>query len=587
MKTSRKEGGSQNKINMFSFLMKQKRYYIPYLITNIVNTVISFAEVWFISQSLAYITAADYNQAILYLGTGLGLMLAWCLIFYGGNLLYYKMYSNVCYSAKTTISGKMLQFSSSTFDFVPSGKMVQRIDGDVDTWFTRLDDAMAYILDLTYKLAILVYICVLNWIIGLIIIAGFILVGILNAIQNKYQKKFDNAESDAKENNISLINETVRGEKDIKSLKLESVIEKKLNKTINEQENAKYKNRVFLDSTFSLNRVFSILTQAAMLLVAIFMLRDGVLAVTLFMFIFTNRDTFVDISYAFANIRSDFTKMKVASTRINELFDDSKFATEKFGTKVLNDCKGKIEFKNVSFSYKQDLDSKKTEPKKILDKVSFTIEPNSTVAFVGRSGSGKTTIMNLIAKMLDADSGKVLLDGVDVQDLTKDSIRNNIAMVNQFSYIFDMTIRENLLMANGQATESELWDALDKASLSEFVKGLPKGIDTKVGEGGVKLSGGQRQRLSIARAFLRNSKIILFDESTSSLDNFAQNDIKHSIDSLSGERTVVIVAHRLSTIKNAEKIFFVKDGKINDIGTFDELFSRNEEFRNMFLVEQI
>ena len=221
MKTSRKEGGSQNKINMFLFLMKQKRYYIPYLITNIINTVISFAEVWFISQSLAYITAADYNQAILYLGTGLGLMLAWRLIFYGGNLLYYKMYSNVCYSAKTTISGKMLQFSSSTFDFVPSGKMVQRIDGDVDTWFTRLDDAMAYILDLTYKLAILVYICVLNWIIGLIIIAGFILVGILNAIQNKYQKKFDNAESDAKENNISLINETVRGEKDIKSLKLE------------------------------------------------------------------------------------------------------------------------------------------------------------------------------------------------------------------------------------------------------------------------------------------------------------------------------------------------------------------------------
>ena len=279
--------------------------------------------------------------------------------------------------------------------------------------------------------------------------------------------------------------------------------------------------------------------------------------------------------------------MKVASTRINELFDENKFATEKFGTKTLENCQGKIEFKNVTFAYPPEEGAKDKTPKKILKGVSFTIEPNSTVAFVGRSGSGKTTIMNLIAKMLNADSGKVLLDNIDVQDLTKDSIRDNIAMVNQFSYIFDMTIRENLLMANGQATDKELWDALDKASLKEFVKGLPKGIDTKVGEGGVKLSGGQRQRLSIARAFLKNSKIILFDESTSSLDNFAQNDIKHSIDSLSGERTVVIVAHRLSTIKNAEKIFFVKDGKINDIGTFEELFSRNEEFRNMFLVEQI
>ena len=219
--------------------------------------------------------------------------------------------------------------------------------------------------------------------------------------------------------------------------------------------------------------------------------------------------------------------------------------------------------------------------------MSFKIPHNSTVAFVGKSGSGKSTILNLIAKMNEVDSGEVLIDGNNINSLDKNTLRNTFSLVNQFPYIFDMTIKENLLLAKPDATDNDILKAIELSALSDFVNSLPKGINTKVGESGIKLSGGQKQRLAIARAFLRRSPIILFDESTSSLDNFAQEEVKKSIDCIKGTSTIVIVAHRLSTIKDSDIIFFIDNGKIIDSGTFDYLYSNNENFQRMFLAENI
>ena len=268
--------------------------------------------------------------------------------------------------------------------------------------------------------------------------------------------------------------------------------------------------------------------------------------------------------------------------------------------------KGSIEFRNVAYSFveyeqadddifltEKELKAQKNKKKKvesvnkIFDKLSFKIEPNTTVAFVGRSGSGKSTILNLMSKMFEVDSGEVLIDGVNINELDKETLRNSISLVNQFPYIFDMTIKDNLLLAKKDATNKEIADAIEKASLTDFISSLKKGIDTKVGESGIKLSGGQKQRLAIARALLRNSPIIIFDESTSSLDNFAQENIKQTIDSLKGKSTIVIVAHRLSTIRNVDKIYFLDNGKIEDVGTFDELFENNVKFKNMFYADNL
>jgi len=195
--------------------------------------------------------------------------------------------------------------------------------------------------------------------------------------------------------------------------------------------------------------------------------------------------------------------------------------------------------------------------------------------------------LNLMSKMYEAESGEVLIDGHNINSLSKETLRGSISLVNQFPYIFDMTIKENLTLAKKDATDEEIAVAIKDAYLTEFIDTLKKGIDTKVGESGIKLSGGQKQRLAIARALLRKSPIIIFDESTSSLDNFAQEEVKKSIDGLKGKSTIVIVAHRLSTIKNVDTIFFLDEGKIVQQGTFDELYDSNEKFRAMFLAENI
>ena len=192
-----------------------------------------------------------------------------------------------------------------------------------------------------------------------------------------------------------------------------------------------------------------------------------------------------------------------------------------------------------------------------------------------------------MSKMYEADAGEILIDGVNINNLTKESLRNTISLVNQFPYIFDMTIKENLLLAKKDATNAEIEKAIKDASFDDFVSTLNKGLDTKVGESGVKLSGGQKQRLAIARALLRNSSIIIFDESTSSLDNFAQENIKRSIDNLKGKSTIVIVAHRLSTVVDCDKILVLDNNKIIAEGTHKQLIKSCNVYKELYKTEEL
>jgi len=295
----------------------------------------------------------------------------------------------------------------------------------------------------------------------------------------------------------------------------------------------------------------------------------------------------------------EFADISVSCNRMFSLYDETLYPADRFGKQILKNTKGKIEFKKVEYAYtevkdnNQDEYTKKIKPVEHIKKepvfkdLSFVIEPNTTVAYVGKSGSGKSTILSLIAKLMEADAGKVILDNKDIKTLTKETLRDNISLINQFPYIFDMTIKENLLLVKKDATDDEIWEVLKRACFDEDVRSMPNGLDTKVGETGIKLSGGQRQRLAIARALLKQSKIILFDESTSSLDNFAQSHIQKSIETMKGQHTIVIVALRLSTIKNVDKIYFLHEGKIVDSGTFNELFENNQQFQDMFLIENI
>ena len=233
---------------------------------------------------------------------------------------------------------------------------------------------------------------------------------------------------------------------------------------------------------------------------------------------------------------------------------------------------GEIEFKNVTFGY---------DERTVLDDISFTVPKGKTYAFVGASGGGKTTLCHLIPKFYNFESGDITIDGTSVKDITNRSLRQNIGIVQQDVFLFTGTFRDNILYGNTNATDDEIVEAAKKANIHDYIMSLEKGYDTEIGERGVKLSGGQKQRLSIARVFLKNPSILILDEATSALDNTTETLIQQALSELCVGRTTLVVAHRLSTVRNADQIIVINKGKIEECGTHDELIEKDGIYKNL------
>ena len=238
---------------------------------------------------------------------------------------------------------------------------------------------------------------------------------------------------------------------------------------------------------------------------------------------------------------------------------------------------GEIEFKNVIYGYDTEKD--------VLKDISFKIEKGRKFALVGASGGGKTTICHLIPHFYDVHRGDILIDGRSINSFTRESLRRNIGIVQQDIYLFNASIRENILYGRLDATEEEIVEAAKRANIHDYIMTLEKGYDTQIGERGVRLSGGQKQRLSIARVFLKNPPILILDEATSALDNTTEIMIQQALDELCVGRTTVVVAHRLSTVKNADEIAVVEDGNIIEQGSHDELIALGGRYESLYKLQ--
>lgn len=248
------------------------------------------------------------------------------------------------------------------------------------------------------------------------------------------------------------------------------------------------------------------------------------------------------------------------------------------GKKQLDDVNGEFDFCDVSFHYKNN-------NTKVLNHLNLHVKQGETIALVGESGAGKSTVLNLVIGFHLADGGKVLLDGNDMKEIDLRSYRKHLAVVPQTSILFSGTIRENIIYGAEQVSEEELWNVIRAANLTDLIESLPEGLDTVVGEHGGKLSGGQRQRIAIARALIRNPKVIVLDEATSALDSISEKLIQEALGNLTRNRTTFIVAHRLSTIRDADKIAVLADGHCVEYGTFEELMAQKGEFYRMKTIQ--
>ncbi len=524
------------------------------------------------------ITNSNINLAIMYLimyffiGVLIGTILSGL-----ANSMLLKIESKLTRKLGFNTYKKALNLPAIAFEEMSSGEIINRITNDADSLSFTFGKMINMISSIVTALVILVYVFFNSWIVGLILIIFLI---ILYFIIKKYTPLLKDAHKERKttqDSFTSLANESIRGIREIKTLGIKEQLIINAKKSIDNIFKVS-KKEIDLETRF--NIVISLLKEVlevGVFIICIILLYYKQITLTFFIAM-----TYYIYRYMwFIECLNDFTetyqKVSVSLDRVNEILENQKFNDVVFGNTNINNMKGIIKFKDVSFSYPNE--------EKVLDDFNLIIEPNKKIAIVGASGQGKSTLFNLITRLFDANAGTISIDDVNILDISEECLRKNVSIIRQEPFIFNRTILENFKIIDENIKLKDVKKYVKEAYLDEYIESLPKKYDTLLGEGGVNLSGGQKQRLAIARTLAKNSKIILFDEATSALDNNSQEFIKKSIDNLVKNHTVVIVAHRLSTIIDADVIYVIDKGRVIASGTHNQLLTSCDYYKNLYKSE--
>ena len=524
------------------------------------------------------ITNSNINLAIMYLimyffiGVLIGTLLSGL-----ANSMLLKIESKLTRTLGFNTYKKALNLPAIAFEEMSSGEIINRITNDADSLSFTFGKMINMISSIVTALVILVYVFFNSWIVGLILIVFLI---ILYFIIKKYTPLLKDAHKERKttqDSFTSLANESIRGIREIKILGIKGQLIINAKKSIDDIFKVS-KKEIDLETRF--NIVISLLKEVlevGVFIICIILLYYKQITLTFFIAM-----TYYIYRYMwFIECLNDFTetyqKVSVSLDRVNEILENKKFNDVVFGNTDIKNMKGIIKFKDVSFSYPNE--------EKVLDDFNLIIEPNKKIAIVGASGQGKSTLFNLITRLFDANAGTISIDDVNILDISEECLRKNVSIIRQEPFIFNRTILENFKIIDENIKLKDVKKYVKEAYLDEYIESLPKKYDTLLGEGGVNLSGGQKQRLAIARTLAKNSKIILFDEATSALDNNSQEFIKKSIDNLVKNHTVVIVAHRLSTIIDADVIYVIDKGKVIASGTHNQLLTSCDYYKNLYKSE--
>lgn len=473
------------------------------------------------------------------------------------------------------VSKEILKIKVKELDNNSSGVFIERLNEDCKELSHIFTVGMGNVTSILTNIGIFAAVFIINKIVFFFYVFAASCIAYLNIIKVRAVNKKDKELRRKREENMGLTAELVRGVRDIKMLNASSSFLNTLEKSINEVSEKVYAMRnAHMNYNFAITVVGSIF-EVLLVIILIYLLINHKITIALAIVLYSYRSNILgNLMQAVANLLEELKDFNLSCNRVFSLLESKEFKKEQFGSKHLEKVNGDFEFKDVVFGYNKD--------RTVLNKLSFNVKANETVGFVGKSGSGKTTIFNLLCKMYDIDEGEIKIDGYNIDTLDEDSVRGNITIISQNPYIFNMSIRDNLKLVKDDLTDKEMIEACKIACLDDFVNTLPNKYDTVIGEGGVTLSGGERQRLAIARAFIQKTEIILFDEATSALDNETQSKIATALNNLKREYTILIIAHRFSTIVNCDKIYYISNGKVIDSGTHSELLKTCNEYKHLY-----
>lgn len=474
---------------------------------------------------------------------------------------------------------KTLNLPAIAFEKTSSGEIINRITNDADTLSFAFGRILNVISSLVASLIVIVYVFINSWIVGLEIL---FFVSILFLILKKYNpllRKIHEERKKEQDKFTSLATESIRGVREIKTLGIKNNLINDIIDIIKDIFN-KSKEEIDIQKSFNIKTRFLKSTlEVGVFATCVILLYYKSISLTFFVAMTYYVYRYTWLIENINDLTQTYQKVIVSISRVNDILENRIYDDEKFGIKELNKVNGIIQFKDVTFAYPDE--------EKLLDNFNLSIFPNKKVAIVGSSGSGKSTLFNLLTRIFDPLEGEITIDGVNIQDLTEESLRKHISIIRQEPFVFNRSIKNNFKIINNKITISEIRKYTKMAYLDDYIMSLPKNYDTVLGEGGVNLSGGQKQRLSIARTLSKGSEIILFDEATSALDNTSQEYIKKTIDNLVKNHTVVIVAHRLSTIMDADIIHVVSNGKIVASGRHNELLNCSNIYRELYETESL
>ena len=487
-----------------------------------------------------------------------------------------KLNERVNFDIKHKLFKNLTKIKTLYFNNEQSGTFISRLDKDCYTVAESYDFITESLSIILLNISFIVYILILNIWIGLYTILTILILYIIDIFAVREFKKFGEIQSKNKDKIISIYNEGVKGIRDIKNFNVAEEFSKEtdIHANIYLKSASKY---THIRRTWNRIRdsVKAILTFGLFAL-SLLLIKNKMILVETFLIVYVYKSNINEFIRAISDLRYYIANGNVSAKRLFDILDYNKYEKETFGDQPLDTSQGvEIEFKDVNFSYDDN--------NKLFSNLNILFEKNKITALVGKSGQGKSSIINLINKTYEKQSGSILINGKDIDKYSESALRDNISIVSQSPYIFNLSIKENLRLIKPDSTFEEIQEACKKAQIHDFIMTLPNEYETKLSEDGVNLSGGQKQRIAIARALLKKSQVILFDEATSSLDNESQEKIKDVILNLRNENhTIIMVAHRLSTIKDADIIYVIDDKKIIGKGTHKELIKKNKKYKELY-----